>query len=196
MKGCRGVSDGDSGLRGREGVSDGRFWVEVTRESFRWRILGEGARGSSSRSTSAVSKSLLLFRHLPSSGFSANAEHSWLEHPTPTAHHPQRFATHDPSPQTMGLAGVFEFAKNSWQEAESRSTLSIAGHPQGARCLPCCHRAACASEASWPRMTAMEADAGGAGWEACQMDCIPPSASVLFPVSSKKLKKVLTEPEK
>ena len=29
-------------------------------------------------------------------------------------------------------------------------------------------------------MTAMEADAGGAGWEACQMDCIPPSASVLF----------------
>ncbi len=92
----------------------------------------------------------------------------------------QRFATHDPSPQTMGLAGVFEFAKNSWQEAESRSTLSIAGHPQGARCLPCCHRAACASEASWPRMTAMEADAGGAGWEACQMDCIPPSASVLF----------------
>ena len=92
----------------------------------------------------------------------------------------QRFATHDPSPQTMGLAGVFGFAKNSWQEAESRSTLSIAGHPQGARCLPCCHRAACASEASWPRMTAMEADAGGAGWEACQMDCIPPSASVLF----------------
>ena len=91
-----------------------------------------------------------------------------------------RFATHDPSPQTMGLAGVFEFAKNSWQEAESRSTLSIAGHPQGARCLPCCHRAACASEVSWPRMTAMEADAGGAGWEACQMECIPPSASVLF----------------
>ena len=84
------------------------------------------------------------------------------------------------------LLSVFEFAKNSWQEAESRSTLSIAGHPQGARCLPCCHRAACASEASWPRMTAMEADAGGAGWEACQMDCIPPSASALFPVSSKK----------
>ena len=78
------------------------------------------------------------------------------------------------------LLSVFEFAKNSWQEAESRSTLSIAGHPQGARCLPCCHRAACASEASWPRMTAMEADAGGAGWEACQMDCIPPSASALF----------------
>ena len=91
----------------------------------------------------------------------------------------QRFATHDPSPQTMGLAGG-EFAKNSWQEVESRSTLSIAGHPQGARCLPCCHRAACASGASWPRMTAMEADAGRAGWEACQMDCIPPSASVLF----------------
>ena len=91
-----------------------------------------------------------------------------------------KFATHDPSPQTMGLAGVFEFAKNSWQEAESRSTLSIAGYPQGARCLPCCHRAACASEASWPRVTAMEADAGGAGWEACQMDCIPPSASALF----------------
>ena len=74
MKGCRGVSDGDSGLRGREGVleggfwlkgregvSDGRFWVEVTRESFRWRILGEGARGSASRSASAVSKSSLLF---------------------------------------------------------------------------------------------------------------------------------------
>ena len=82
------------------------------------------------------------------------------------------------------LLSVFEFAKNSWQEAESRSTLSIAGHPQGARCLPCCHRAACASEASWPRMTAMEADAGGAGWEACQMDCIPPSASVLFSSTS------------
>ena len=91
-----------------------------------------------------------------------------------------RFATHDPFLQTMRLAGVFEFAKNSWQEVESRSTLSIAGHPQGARWLPCCHRAACASEASWPRVTAMEADAGGAGWEACQMDCIPPSASVLF----------------
>ena len=125
-----------------------------------------------------------LFRHLPSSGSSANAEHSWLEHSAPTAHHSQRFATHDPSPQTMGLAGFFFFSKNSWQEAESRSTLSIAGHPQGARCLPCCHRAACASEASWPRMTAMEADAGGAGWEACQMDCIPPSASVLFSSTS------------
>ena len=124
LKGCRGVSDGDSGLRWREGVSDGRFWVEVTRESFRWRILGEGARGSASRSVSAVSKSSLLFvraeksarslelpaatrigiyvkleacqartggiqfqrsfpRHLPSGGPSANAEHSWLEHPAP-----------------------------------------------------------------------------------------------------------------
>ena len=90
-----------------------------------------------------------------------------------------RHATHYPSPQTTDLAGGFEFVRNSWQEVESRSTLSIAGHPQGARCLPGCHRAACASEASWPRMTAMEADAGGAGWEACQMDCIPPSASVL-----------------
>ena len=91
-----------------------------------------------------------------------------------------RHATHYPFPQTTGWAGIFEFVRNSWQEVESRSTLSIAGHPQGARCLPGCHRAACASEASWPRMTAMEADAGGAGWEACQMDCIPPSASVLF----------------
>ena len=167
----------------------------MTRESFRWRILGEGARqfqpecfccfevlaafckgrkicakfGTACRNshwnireTGSVSSSdrrhpvpAQLFRHLPSSGSSANAEHSWLEHPTPIAHHPQRFATHDPSPQTMGLAGVFEFAKNSWQEAESRSTLSIAGHPQGARWLPCCYRAACASEASWPRMTAM-----------------------------------------
>ena len=71
-----------------------------------------------------------------------------------------RPATHYPSPQTTGWAGVFEFVRNSWQEVESRSTLSIAGHPQGARCLPGCHRAACASEASWPRMTAMEADAG------------------------------------
>ena len=88
-------------------------------------------------------------------------------------------ATHYPSPQTTGWAGIFEFVRNSWQEVESRSTLSIAGHPQGARCLPGCHRAACASEASWPRMAAMEADAGGAGWEACQMDCIPPSTSVL-----------------
>ena len=81
----------------------------------------------------------------------------------------------------MRLAGVFEFAKNSWQEVESRSTLSIAGHPQGARCLPCCHRAAGASEAS--ELAANDSDGGrcrGAGWEACQMDCIPPSASVLF----------------
>ena len=211
--------------------------VEGARGSFRWEILVEGARGSASRSASAVSKSSLLFvraeksarslelpaatrigiyvkleacqartggiqfqRSFPGTFQAAgllqmqNAP-GWNTQ-RPMAHHPQRFATHDPSLQTMGLAGVFEFAKNSWQEAESRSTLSIAGHPQGARCLPCCHRAACASEASWPRMTAMEADAGGAGWEACQMDCIPPSASALFPVSSKKLKKVLTEPEK
>ena len=172
-----------------------------------------------------------LSRHLPSSGPSANAEHSWLAHPAPChtlfpagraeelpqifcplehwvfckcrtlktgipcAHGtssparsrraeelPQIFlalkasvllqmqntqdwntlrpATHYPSPQTTGWAGGFEFVRNSWQEVESRSTLSIAGHPQGARCLPGCHRAACASEASWPRMTAMEADAG------------------------------------
>ena len=53
-------------------------------------------------------------------------------------------------------------------------------HPQGARCLPCCHEAACVSKASWPRLTAMEADAGGAGWPGCPWDCFPPSASVLF----------------
>ena len=132
-----------------------------------------------------------LSRHLPSSGPSANAEHSWLAHPAPpdtsfpvgrAEELPQIFlalkapgllpmqntqdwnnlhpATHYPFPQTTGWAGIFEFVRNSWQEVESRSTLSIAGHPQGARCLPGCHRAACASEASWPRMTAMEADAG------------------------------------
>ena len=191
----------------------------MTRESFRWRILGEGARGSASRSASAVSKSSLLFVRAEKSARSLELpaatrigiyvkleacqartggiqfQRSFpgtfqaavlLQMQNTLSCSSQRFAIHDPSPQTMGLAGVFEFAKNSWQEAESRSTLSIAGHPQGARCLPCCHRAACASEASWPRMTAMEADAGGAGWEACQMDCIPPSASALFPVSSKK----------
>ena len=74
--------------------------------------------------------------------------------------HTLRPATHYLPPQTTGWAGGFEFVRNSWQEVESRSTLSIAGHPQGARCLPGCHRAACVSEASWPRMTAMEADAG------------------------------------
>ena len=105
----------------------------------------------------------------------------------------QRFATHDPSPQTMGLAGVFEFAKNSWQEAESRSTLSIAGHPQGARCLPCCHRAACASEAS--ELAANDSDGGRCRGsrmggvsdglhstfsQRLVFISIPPSASVLF----------------
>ena len=95
----------------------------MTRESFRWRILGEGARqfqpecfccfevlaafckgrkicakfGTACRNshwnireTGSVSSSdrrhpvpAQLFRHLPSSGSSANAEHSWLEHPTP-----------------------------------------------------------------------------------------------------------------
>ena len=227
MKGREAVPAGRFWVEGYEAVLDGKFWVEVTRESFRWRILGEGARGSASRSASAVSKSSLLFvraeksarsLELPAAtrigiyvkleacqartggiqfqrSFSGTFQAAGLlqmqntpdwNTQRPMAHHSQRFATHDPSPQTMVLAGVFEFAKNSWQEAESRSTLSIAGHSQGARCLPCCHRAACASEASWPRMTAMEADAGGAGWEACQMDCIPPSASALFPVSSKK----------
>ena len=83
MKGREAVPAGRFWVEGYEAVLDGKFWVEVTRESFRWRILGEGARGSSSRSASAVSKSSQLFRHLSSSGPSANAEHSWLEHPTP-----------------------------------------------------------------------------------------------------------------
>ena len=124
----------------------------MTRESFRWRILGEGARGSSSRSASAVSKSSLLFVRAEKSARSlelpaatrigiyvkleaCQARTGGIQFkrsfpgtfqaavllqmqntpgwhtPRPMAHHPQRFAIHDPSPQTMGLAGVFEFAK-------------------------------------------------------------------------------------
>ena len=61
MKGREAVPAGRFWVEGYEAVLDGKFWVEVTRESFRWRILGEGARGSASRSASAVSKSSLLF---------------------------------------------------------------------------------------------------------------------------------------
>ena len=119
----------------------------MTRESFRWRILGEGARqfqpecfccfevlaafckgrkicakfGTACRNshwnireTGSVSSSdrrhpvpAQLFRHLPSSGSSANAEHSWLEYPAP---HGTSFPVRSRSAEE--LPQIFCFLKN------------------------------------------------------------------------------------
>ena len=40
MKGREGVLDGRFWVEGYEAVLDGKFWVEVARGSFRWEILG------------------------------------------------------------------------------------------------------------------------------------------------------------
>ena len=51
-----------------------------------WNIRETGRVSSSDRRHPVPAQ---LSRHLPSSGPSANAEHSWLEQPAPTGHNPQ-----------------------------------------------------------------------------------------------------------
>ena len=137
-----------------------------------------------------------LFRHLPSSGSSANAEHSWLEHPGPTAHHPQRFATHDPSPQTMGLAGVFEFAKKQLagggKQIHSEHRRTSAGSPVPAMLSQSgmCERSELAANDSdggrcrGSRMGGVSDGLHSTFSQRLVFISIPPSASVLFSSTS------------
>ena len=99
-----------------------------------WNIRETGSVSSSDRRHPVPAQ---LFRHLPSSGSSANAEHSWLEHPTPHGtSFPVRSRSAEELPQIFCFLknGSFVNAEHSWL----KHPAPTAHHPQREVLKNCC----------------------------------------------------------
>ena len=104
VEGARGSSSRSASAVSKSSLLFVRAEIGTDCRNSHWNIRETGSLSSSDRRHPVPAQ---LFRHLPSSGSSANAEHSWLEHPTP---HGTSFSVRSRSAEE--LPQIFCFLKN------------------------------------------------------------------------------------